>query len=561
MSARRAVAWCRTLLFGSLLAASLVPILAAPSAAQGVGNANATSRPFHVVDYDLSLDLPESGRTIAGNATLTVQRIGAGDTLRLDLLDLSVSRVRLDGTDVRFVRDSSSVKVAVGARDRFTVSITYGGAVTDGLVIGTDSAGRWMAFGDNWPNRARRWIPSIDHPSDKATVTWTVRAPSDRRVIANGALIEEAPLPTPRDPDGSAGRPISWTLTRWRESRPIPAYLMVIAAAPLVRHELGVTACGFAEFPGCVPQQLYVAPEQRHMAPGNFARAGDIVSYFGALVGPFPYEKLAHLQSSTRFGGMENASAIFYDDKLFRRTGAEVGLIAHETAHQWFGDAVTEREWSHLWLSEGFATYFSALYLGHAFGDTALTGHLRRDREALVKSNTVATRSVIDLAQTDLMALLNENSYQKGGWVLHMLRQEVGDSAFFGGIRDYWAAHKHGTALTDDLRAAVERRTGRELRWFFTQWLERPGTAEVTTSWRYDAAAREVRIVVEQGTRFAPYRLKLPVEFTDAAGGTVRRVVEIPAQARTELVLPMPQAPRTMIVDPGVTVLGSFRTK
>jgi len=530
--------------------------------AQSTLPTNSTARPFHVVDYDLSIDLPETGKTIAGNALLTMQRLGPGDTLRLDLLDLTVSRVLLDGKEVRFVRDSTSLRIGVaGARDRFTVAVRYAGAVTDGLIIGTDSAGRWIAFGDNWPNRARRWIPSIDHPSDKATVSWTVKAPSDRRVIANGSLVEETPLPTPRDPDGSAGRPVSWTVTRWRESRPIAAYLMVIAAAPLVRFELGTTACKVAEFPGCVPQQLYVAPEQRHMAPGEFARAGDIVEYFGRLVGPFPYEKLSHLQSSTRFGGMENASAIFYDDKMFRRKGADAGLIAHETAHQWFGDAVTEREWGHLWLSEGFATYYSALYLGHAFGDSALVGHLRRDREGLVKSANVASRPVIDSLQTDLMALLNDNSYQKGGWVLHMLRQEVGDSAFFGGIRDYWAAHKHATALSDDVRAAVEKRAGRDLRWFFDQWLRRPGVAELTTSWRYDAAKHELHVVVEQGSRFAPYRLKVPVAITDAAGSTRTQVLQVGAQLRSELVIPMRTAPIAMVVDPGVTVLGTFTAK
>jgi len=297
------------------------------------------------------------------------------------------------------------------------------------------------------------------------------------------------------------------------------------------------------------------------MAPGEFARAADIVEYFGRLVGPFPYEKLSHLQSSTRFGGMENASAIFYDDKIFRRKGADAGLIAHETAHQWFGDAVTEREWGHLWLSEGFATYFSALYLGHAFGDSALVGHLRRDREGLVKSANVASRPVIDTLQTNLMALLNDNSYQKGGWVLHMLRQEVGDSAFFGGIRDYWAAHKHATALTDDLRAAVEKRAGRDLRWFFDQWLRRPGVAELTTSWRYDAAKHELHVVVEQGSRFAPYRLKVPVAITDAAGSTRTQVLQVGAQLRSELVIPMRTAPSAMVVDPGVTVLGTFTAK
>jgi aminopeptidase N len=554
---KRRVAALRT---GAVALIVAVALAASPTSAQGT-RLTSRSSPFRVTHYDLALDLPESGTTIRGDATLRLERTAAGDTLVLDLLDMDVSRVQVNGQNARFVRDSSTLRLSIGAGARFDVRVTYAGAPRDGLIIGTDSAGRWMAFGDNWPNRARHWIPSIDHPSAKATVTWTVRAPSDRRVVANGALVEETPLPIPRDPDGSAGRPIAWTVTKWSESRPIPAYLMVIAAAPLARYELGVTACAVAEHPGCVPQQLYVAPEQRAAAPGNFAQAGAIVEYFGRLVGPFPYEKLAHLQSSTRFGGMENASAIFYADGLFRKNGASAGLIAHETAHQWFGDAVTEREWSHLWLSEGFATYFAALYLGHAHGDSALVGALRRDREGLVKSANVAARPVIDTAQTVLMALLNDNSYQKGGWVLHMLRLEVGDSAFFGGIRDYYAAHRHQTALTDDLRLAVEKRHGKPLGWFFDQWLRRPGVAELTTSWTWDAKAGAVSLVVEQGTRFAPYQLTLPLEITERDGTKRMMSVRVPAERRAALTIKMPRQPSAIVADPGVGVLGTVTAR
>ena len=132
--------------------------------------------------------------------------------------------------------------------------------------------------------------------------------------------------------------------------------------------------------------------------------------------------------------------------------------IAHETAHQWFGDAVTEREWSHLWLSEGFATYFEALWTEHAFGDSAFRAEMAATRAEILGDRVVATRPVIDSAQTDLMQLLNANSYQKGGWTLHMLRTLVGDSAFFRGIRDYYAAHRDGNALTDDLMHARRER-------------------------------------------------------------------------------------------------------
>ena len=526
----------------------------------------AQQRAFHVINYDLTLDLPETGKTIEGVAKLTVQRRARNDTLLLDLLDLKVKRVAVDGAPVAFKQDAQYVRVPVSSarRDTIDVTIEYSGAVTDGLVIGVDSAGRWIAFGDNWPNRARRWIPSIDHPSDKSTVTWTVRAPSDRKVVANGSLVEETPIPRASDPNGSTGRPVARTLTRWRESRPIPAYLMVIAAAPLVRYELGATACGLAELARCVDQMVYVAPEQQQILPGEFKRAGDIVEFFSRLVGSFPYEKLAHLQSSTRYGGMENAGAIFYADGLFRRGGVSSSLIAHETAHQWFGDAVTQREWGHVWLSEGFATYFAALYAGHAFGDGALTAEMSKTRTQLTKSAVVASRPVVDSAQTDLMALLNENSYQKGGWVLHMLRNTVGDSAFFRGIRDYYATYRHGNALTDDFRAAIEKQTGSSLAWFFDQWLRRPGVAQLSTSWQYDAASRRVTLVVEQGGRFAPYRFPLTVDVTDAAGSVHRVRVDIPAQSRASVALPVELsggAPRAILIDPTVQLLAEIRSK
>jgi aminopeptidase N len=153
--------------------------------------------------------------------------------------------------------------------------------------------------------------------------------------------------------------------------------MMVIAAAPLTEARLGDTACGLAALARCVPQSVFTAPEQARHLPGNFAQAGAIVEYFARTVGPFPYEQLAHVQSATRFGGMENAGAIFYADALFRRSeGVGTTLIAHEVAHQWFGDAVTARDWGHLWLSEGFATYFAALYTEHAQGDSAFRAQL-----------------------------------------------------------------------------------------------------------------------------------------------------------------------------------------
>jgi len=520
-------------------------------ATQQVGPAARPYRPgVDVLDYALSLDLPDSGNRIEGRAVLTVRRTARIDTLVLDLLSLRVDSVLVDERVTRFRRDSGTIRIPLPAAssDTFTIAVRYGGPVTDGLIIRKDSAWGWTAFGDNWPDRGRRWIPSVDHPSDKATVRWTVRAPSRLKVIANGARLGETPLDGSNPPR---------TITRWRMSEPIPVYLMVIAAAPLYEYDLGETACGLTLVGRCVHQWVYVEPRLADFLPGPFRSAAGIVSYFGSLVGPYPYEKLAHLESSTRFGGMENATAIFYADQPFRKRLMADGVVAHETAHQWFGDAVTETEWSHLWLSEGFATYFAALWTRKSAGDSAFRAEMAEIRQAVLSSRVVAERPVIDTAEQDLMALLNENSYQKGGFVLHMLRTMLGDSAFFRGLHRYYDKHRNGNALSDDLRRELEASSGQPLGWFFEQWLRRPGFPELTTSWHYDAAAQRVVLSITQGARFGSYRFPLTIDIRTAAGRWVRTRVDVAAQTSTRVTLdpPLDAAPAELVFDPDVVLL------
>jgi aminopeptidase N len=529
--------------------------------------ASAQQRHVDIRDYDLTITLPDAGKTIDGVAVISLKRLargGSNDTLALDLLDLTVKRVTVGGRDTPFTHARGVIRIPLGAApDSTQVSVTYSGAVTDGLIVTTDSAGRWLGFGDNWPNRGRHWIPSVDHPSDKATVTWTVIAPEDRKVVANGVRIEEALIATKDDPDGHAGAPIKLKRTKWRESNPIPVYLMVIAAAPLVEYPLGNTACGLGPNRACVPQMVYTLPEQRRILPGAFSEADSVVTYFARLFGPYPYAKLAHLQSSTRFGGMENASAIFYSDRAFRTNGVSYGLLAHETAHQWFGDAVTERDWPHAWLSEGFATYLAALYTHKSRGDSAFREQMNGTRNTVLNAAVVASRPVIDTIETNLMALLNANSYQKGGWVLHMLRNEIGDEAFFAGARDYQARFRHGTALTDDLRASMEGAAKRDLQPFFTQWLTRPGYPELQVLWKHDAASGRLTASISQGGRFGNFAFPLTVEYTGADGVARRARIEVPAQVTSEVTIAtgVRAAPARVRFDPDVQLLGRITVR
>ena len=509
-----------------------------------------------VLDYAITIDIPDTGAVIQGDVMLTVRRLARIDTLVLDLKLHKVSKVTVDDKPVKFDRTDSTILIPLPRGDSSTwrVRVNYSGTVSDGLIARRDTAGRWTYFGDNWPNRARYWIPSVDHPSDKATVTWSIRTTKKRGrvVIANGSPLESF---------GSSRGPSAVTY-RWRESKPIAPYLMVIAVAPLISRDLGETACGLSELKKCVRQTVYVAPEQWGVLPGAFARAGEIVKFFASTVGPFPYEKLAHVQSSTRFGGMENASAIFYNDRSFRRGGVGESTIAHEVAHQWFGDAVTQREWPHLWLSEGFATYFAALWAEKSRGDTAFRATMTSMRETIVNdTGAVIKRPVIDTIETTLTRLLNRNSYEKGGFVLHMLRSQLGDSAFFRGVREYYSKHKHANALSGDLQAALEKSSGSKLGAFFDQWLRRPGYPEIEVTWRADSASQSLELGVTQEARFGAFEFPLRIAVTDQNGRTRRLDVSVPAQPDTRVMLPVSGLITAVEVDPDMQLLARITTK
>jgi aminopeptidase N len=213
-------------------------------------------------------------------------------------------------------------------------------------------------------------------------------------------------------------------------------------------------------------------------------------------------------------GGTEHASAIFYGEKEVRSAPA-TNLVAHEIAHQWFGDSVTERDWDDVWLSEGFATYFTLLFTEHYSGRDAFVAGLQASRRrAIATEKSLPGVSVIHDNLSDMSKVLNQLVYQKAGWVLHMLRGVIGTEQFWTGIREYYRRYRDGHASTDDLRRVMEEASRQDLGWFFDQWLKRPTSPSFDGAWRYDAKAKQIEVEIVQTQSGEPYRMPVEIGIT-----------------------------------------------
>jgi aminopeptidase N len=296
----------------------------------------------------------------------------------------------------------------------------------------------------------------------------------------------------------------------------------------------------------CVPSSVWTYPPDSAWAvQGPFRRLGDVLAYLSALVGPFPYPALAHVESSTEFGGMENSGAIFYNDSLYRARRLTESVVVHETAHQWFGDAVTEADWHHLWLSEGFASYAEALWAEHAGGVEAGRAVMRADAAAL-KGSPAIERPILDTAQRDLMGLLNTNNYQKGAWVLHQLRGLIGDSAFVAGLRAYYRTYRDSTALSSDFARVMSEASGQSLDWYFTQALTQPGYPVLDIRWALKGGRLALTVRQTQKPEWGTYRLPGLELVIDGK----RVKVDVAGRETRTVIRGVSAAPRSIAVDP-----------
>lgn len=504
--------------------------------------------------YVFRLTLSDASNEITGEATVTLKVTqDSVPEVSLDLSSLSagtgmtVLSVRRGGPidipgppsdALMFMHRDNRLRVVLPpltkAGQEVTFTIRYRGVPREGIVIGENMYGERSFFGNNWPNLVRNWLPMVDHPYDKATGEFIVTAPSHYQVVANGKLIEELDLPN------GARR------THWKQSAPIASWLYTIGVARFSSHLAGDVAG--------VPIYTWVFPQDRDAGLALFEdTARRAMLFFTSQIGPYSYEKLANVQATGFTGGTEYASVIFYGEK---GVGAGREPVVHEIAHQWFGDSVTERDWDDVWLSEGFATYFALLFSEHDEGRDAFVDGLKRSRtQVLQLEQKLPNTPVIHRNLSDMTKVLNNLVYQKGGWVLHMLRNEVGTEHFWTAIREYYRRYRNANASTDDLRAVFEQVSGKPLDWFFMQWLNRPGVPKIDGSWRYDAVKKTVEVTVMQSQADAPFKVKLDVGVVAKTGDLPKvQTVEF-ASRQAVFTIPADQAPTSVALDPNTTLL------
>ncbi len=495
-----------------------------------------------VFHYDISIELTDTSDSITGTTKVHVLMRNDGVSgMWLDFEGMSMDKLLVQGIERHFDyhggRLSFDFDRKYSKNEIVVVEVRYHGKPEHGgMMIGKNGYGRRVIFTDNWPENARRWFPSIDHPSDKATVDVTVTAPEKYDAVSNGRLVKTLSM--------LDGRKI----TQWTESKPIPTYCISIGVA-----EFSITRQKDA---GGIELDWYSYPQDSDAAARKFSTSASALQYFESSIGPYPYEKLAQVQSNIQGGGMENASAIFYRESYFKDMLVSEYPVVHEIAHQWFGDSVTEADWDHLWLSEGFATYFEALFYEHLRGPESLRQTMAGYAKRLNGLESARSVPIIDPSQTDLMQKLNPLTYEKGAWVLHMLRGILGDADFFEGIRRYYKIHAEGNALSEDFQKAMESVSGIPLSIFFRQWLYRPGWPEYRVSWHWDENAGEVELAIHQIQNSGLFDMPLDIAFLEENRQEVHKFRVTDAEHRFRV--PMRTRPLSIEIDPGGWVLKSI---
>ncbi|MHB8572725.1 MAG: M1 family aminopeptidase [Candidatus Dormibacteria bacterium] len=484
-------------------------------------------RPGELLHLRLELRVDLEARRLDGIATtrFRVQRENQR-SVRFNLAELSVTGVSLEGgAELTFRHEGGILEAdlpeAPSVGTELAVRIDYGGHPRTGLnFVGPDQDypdNPLQAWSQGQDEYSRYWFPAHDSPNARCPTEMIVTTAARWTTVSNGRLAE-----TRDNTDGTR----TW---HWVQQLPHTAYLVSLCIGEF--DHWSDSAAG-------VPLEFYVPPGRRADGERSLGSTGAMVEHFSAYLDePFPFEKYAQVVAEEyTFGGMENSGATtLYDGAVYDEAAAldfrSDELVAHELAHQWFGDLITCREWAHGWLNEGFATFFEQVWLEHAFGADEAMLHRLDDRDQYLAEDGRYRRPVVERRFRVPTELFDSHLYEKGGWVLWMLRNLLGDQDFQRGLRAYIKRHRLGLVTTEDLQKSFEDTTGLGLGWFFDQWIMRPGYPEfkVSYSWDQDQSVAHLGVEQTQSTEDGTpvFRTPLEIAFGLEGGRVERRSIEV----------------------------------
>lgn len=490
--------------------------------------------------------------SLRGVCTTTFAPLNDGlEAITFDAVEMEIAAVQdAAGAPLAYDYDGARLHVRLPRPlregEEAVVTIAYRATPRRGLYfIGPDEAypqrpRQVWSQGEDEDNR--RWFPCYDAPNERQTSEVIVTVPRGLFALSNGRL-----LSTTEDP--AAG-----TVTyHWLERVPHAPYLIALAVGEFseLRHEVDG-----------VPVLYYVQRGREAEAERALARTPEMLRFFSQRLGhPFPYEKYAQVfVAEFIFGGMENTSAttltdtVLYDERAALDFDCD-GLVAHELAHQWFGDLLTCRDWAHAWLNEGFATYWEALFTEHHKGQDEFCYELWRNARLYFDEDRERyRRPIVQRVYNEPIDIFDRHLYEKGGLVLHMLRFVLGDALFFKAMHRYVAAYAHQTVTTADLQRAVEDATGKSLGWFFEQWLYKGGHPSFEVSWSWDDERRQATLKVRQTQPIDDLTplFRMPVDLAFHTRGHGVTTLRVQLEDREHVfTVPLPERPWLVAFDPG----------
>lgn len=513
-------------------------------------------RQVDVLHIKLDVTPDWKAKTVSGTASITAKSIAkAVSVLRLDAVDLKIKEVRCEGGEVAdFISTRDSLQIAFAdplpVGQEFRVSIDYSGEPNAGLYFRTPDMGYPESDTHIWTqgeaHEARHWFPCFDYPNERSSTEIICHVPADMTVLSNGKRMGER-----IDADGLKA---VW----WLQEKPHVNYLMCLVAGYFTK---------FEKQHGQIPLGFYTQPTLAEHAPNSFVDTPDIMAFFEDEIGmPFPWVKYDQVTiADFTAGGMENTTlTTLTDGTVFSEATENIrttrSLDAHEMAHQWFGDFVTCKDWSHLWLNEGFATYYTHLYEGHRFGRDAMLYRLYRDAEGRILPNENDTKPIVYKEYSNPMQQFDYRAYPKGAWVLHMLRCQLGEDLYRKCIHSYLQKHGLSSVVTEDLRQVIEEHSGRPMDRFFDQWVYHPRHPDLQVRYQWMPKKKLAKVTIRQTQPVSDDVLlyQIPTKLRFVVGDQVVDQEILVKQTAEDFYVPLPRQPSIVRFDPEYTVLAKI---